>query len=154
MDDYQPENITKVIVYHATGATPYPSLVEALADVHQVDRDRLANALAGVVELLQAEVKQPAPGESIPMRMARASQEEIDGLIDFMRKLEELFDSGDESELLDYFFEEAGGVPNWERTVFGFSVLVDNVCDPSISYLDWKPEFKVLLEQPYKGGDA
>jgi hypothetical protein len=47
--DYQPENITKVIVYHAGGATPYPSLVEALADFHGVDRDRLAEELEFVL---------------------------------------------------------------------------------------------------------
>jgi hypothetical protein len=47
--DHQPEHIKKVLVYHATGATPYRSLVEALADVHGVDRDRLAEELEFVL---------------------------------------------------------------------------------------------------------
>jgi hypothetical protein len=49
MDDFRLEQIRRVVVYHATGATPYPSLAEALADVHQVDRDRLAEELEFVL---------------------------------------------------------------------------------------------------------
>jgi hypothetical protein len=51
--DHQPEHIKKVLVYHATGATPYRSLVEALADVHGVDRDRLDYELTAVLLRMQ-----------------------------------------------------------------------------------------------------
>jgi hypothetical protein len=74
---------------------------------------------------------------------AKASQEEVDRLIHFLRSLEELVDSYDEDALLDLLFN--GGVPTWERTVFGYLVLVDNACDPDKGYLDWKPEIKKLL---------
>lgn len=45
--------------------------------------------------------------------------------------------------------QEAKGVnvPAWERTVFGYEVLVDNCCDPDKSYLDWKPELKKLMPE-------
>jgi hypothetical protein len=127
-------------------------LNDALADAHQVDRHRLANELTAVLLGLRAEVQQNINGTVGHITMAKASQQEVDDLIDFLRTLEEKVEEWDESDLLDYL--EHRGVPSWERTVFGFSVLVDNVCDPDVSYLDWKPELKRLLEQPYQGGDA
>lgn len=33
------------------------------------------------------------------------------------------------------------------RVIIGFEVLVDNVCDPDLDYLDYKPEIKKLLEK-------
>jgi hypothetical protein len=57
MDDFRLEQIRRVVVYHAGGATPYPSLVEALADVHGVDRDRLAEALEFVLLRLKAKAR-------------------------------------------------------------------------------------------------
>ena len=32
------------------------------------------------------------------------------------------------------------------RVIFGFEVLVDNVCDPDLDYLEFKPEIKKLFE--------
>lgn len=32
------------------------------------------------------------------------------------------------------------------RIIFGFEILLDNVCDPDLDYLDYKPELKKLLE--------
>jgi hypothetical protein len=32
------------------------------------------------------------------------------------------------------------------RILMGYEVLVDNVCDPDLDYLDFKPELKKLLE--------
>ena len=32
------------------------------------------------------------------------------------------------------------------RVVFGYEVLVDNVCDPDLDYLEFKPELKKLME--------
>lgn len=47
--------------------------------------------------------------------------------------------------------QEAAGVnvPPWERTVFGYDVLVENVCDPEKDYLDWKPGIVVHDDQPH-----
>jgi hypothetical protein len=33
------------------------------------------------------------------------------------------------------------------RVVFGYEILVDNVCDPNLDYLEFKPELKELLEK-------
>ena len=33
------------------------------------------------------------------------------------------------------------------RVVFGYEVLVDNVCDPNLDYLEFKPEIKSLMEK-------
>jgi hypothetical protein len=32
------------------------------------------------------------------------------------------------------------------RIIFGYEVLIDNVCDPELDYLEFKPELKKLLE--------
>jgi len=32
------------------------------------------------------------------------------------------------------------------RIILGFEVLIDNVCDPNLDYLDYKPEIKEKLE--------
>lgn len=32
------------------------------------------------------------------------------------------------------------------RVIFGYEVLVDNVCDPELDYLDYKKELKDLME--------
>ena len=32
------------------------------------------------------------------------------------------------------------------RVVFGYEVLVDNVCDPDLDYLEFKPEIKKFLD--------
>ena len=38
----------------------------------------------------------------------------------------------------------------WSRILFGFEVLVDNVCDPELDYLDYKKELKQLMEDKEK----
>ena len=36
------------------------------------------------------------------------------------------------------------------RVIFGYEVLVDNVCDPELDYLDYKKELKELMESNEK----
>jgi hypothetical protein len=33
------------------------------------------------------------------------------------------------------------------RIIYGYEVLVENVCDPDLDYLEYKPEIKKLLEK-------
>jgi len=33
------------------------------------------------------------------------------------------------------------------RVIFGYEVLIDNVCDPELDYLDYKPELKKMFEE-------
>lgn len=89
------------------------------------------------------------------MRMAKASESDINTLREFLMKLEELA----EEDFLEALTKEARRVPTgWRRVVEGYVVLVDNVCDPDKNYLDFKPELAALLEprpQPQpKEGDA
>ncbi len=46
---------------------------------------------------------------------------------------------------MDYFQRHISHIHM--RVIFGFEVLVDNVCDPDLDYLEYKPEIKKLLEE-------
>ena len=35
----------------------------------------------------------------------------------------------------------------WNRILFGFEVLLDNVCDPELDYLDFNKELKAMLKR-------
>jgi hypothetical protein len=50
--------------------------------------------------------------------------------------------------IYDYYFDYyRGNISHIHmRVVFGYEVLVDNVCDPDLDYLEFKPELKKLLE--------
>ncbi len=103
------------------------------------------------------------------MKMARASKDDLDRMIAFMQFIEEFMDYGtytpenDEVEeesidLTDEAFVERirelwgrrfghHGVDGaWARVVFGYGVLIDNVCDPNADTLEWKPELAAKLE--------
>lgn len=45
----------------------------------------------------------------------------------------------------DYYKSQISHI--YMRIIFGFEVLVDNVCDPDLDYLDFKPELKKLMEE-------
>ncbi len=62
--------------------------------------------------------------------MAKASAQETERLFRWLQKQE----------------ENGVNVPAWERTVFGYTVLVDNCCDPDLNYLEWRPEYKKAID--------
>lgn len=35
----------------------------------------------------------------------------------------------------------------WNRILFGFEVLLDNVCDPELDYLDFNKELKAMIKR-------
>lgn len=98
------------------------------------------------------------------MRMAKASKRDIDMTIEFFQLIEEFMDNGtvlkgeEEHDVTDEEFvaimREMWGRrfgpckvdAAWTRVVFGCSTLIDNCCDPSLDYLDWKPEYKAAIE--------
>ena len=41
---------------------------------------------------------------------------------------------------------------SFERVVFGFGILLENCCDPDLSYLDWRPDIRAFLESQQEGG--
>lgn len=64
------------------------------------------------------------------MKQAKASFEEVQRLAEFLTKME----------------ERGEHVPPWRRVVHGYTVLFDNCCDPDLDYLEWKPEYKAMIE--------
>lgn len=102
------------------------------------------------------------------MKMAKASQEEMDRAMKLVRLLESTIDTrpfdtpqfpGTDEAEGDYFDEDDSDdlkklvaqirelCPGLMRVVFGFHVLVDNCCDPTSDTLAWKPEL-AALHQP------
>jgi hypothetical protein len=45
---------------------------------------------------------------------------------------------------MDYYQRHISHI--YGRVILGYEVLVDNVCDPDLDYLEFKPEIKQLLE--------
>ncbi len=78
-------------------------------------------------------------GVRIIMKMARASDKEVECLIEWLDKLEAACSTLWNEDNIAII---AQGIPEWRRVVFGHSTLVDNACDKTLDYLDWKPEIK------------
>lgn len=83
--------------------------------------------------------------ETHQIRMAKASQHDVDEVMSFLQELEEKTDDydcldSDLGEWVNQNFHKIYG--KYERILLGFSTLVDNVCDPNIDYLDYTPELK------------
>jgi len=79
--------------------------------------------------------------------MAKASEIDIDKVQNFFEQLEDMIqgdvDPVDVSDFVRASFPHGG---SWERLVHGYRVLLDNVCDPNKSYLDWKPEIQAAMD--------
>lgn len=74
------------------------------------------------------------------MKMAKAPIEEWERVMRFVNELEhELKYCEMSDEQLGKWVREKA--PSMTRTVFGYSVLVDNCCDPNVTTLAWKPEW-------------
>ena len=83
------------------------------------------------------------------MRMARASTKELTALETFMRLLAEKVDeTWDEGEIALFVREQLAKADfSVERVTWGYRVLCQNVCDPALDYLAWKPEIKGTQER-------
>lgn len=83
------------------------------------------------------------------IRMARASEKELIALETFMSLLEEkVAETWDESELALFVREQLAKADfSVERVTWGYRVLFQNVCDPALDYLEWKPEIKGTQER-------
>lgn len=104
------------------------------------------------------------------MKMAKASADDVKRVVDFFEWLETFCDEGvdnskpydEENDCFPALEDEAAMdaiktefsrwtrrptvAASWRRVVWGFSILCDNVCDPSSDVLEWKPEIKSALE--------
>ncbi len=82
--------------------------------------------------------------------MAKASQSDVDAVRDFFQALESKLDYWETTdESLGQWLETAYPTISsaWERILLGYEVLVTNACDPTLTYLDYKPEIKQALTQ-------
>ena len=80
------------------------------------------------------------------MKMAKASSEEIQQVIDFANKIMQEQDFPEMSnEELGKFVRKA---PPLSRIIFGYEILVNNCCDQSSRTLEWRQDI-VLLEENY-----
>ncbi len=107
--------------------------------------------------------------ETIQVKMAKASKDDIDRCRKFFQFVEEFMEYGthtpendeveeDSIDLTDEMFVEKlremwggrmvrrpGVDTSWNRVVWGCDILIDNVCDPNSDVLDWKPEYAEKL---------
>jgi hypothetical protein len=83
--------------------------------------------------------------------MSKASQSDLDTLRQFFDILETRLndpelDSHDLGNWLRTAYDDIEG--KWERILLGYEILVANVCDPTLTYLDYNPTIKSLLTRP------
>lgn len=82
------------------------------------------------------------------MKMAKASKQDISSMTDFFQELEELIEHSQASaEVIGQATQRLWPTiaSAWCRVVIGCGVLIDNCCDPDLSYLEWRPDIKALL---------
>jgi hypothetical protein len=83
------------------------------------------------------------------MKMAKATNDEVERAIEFAGKFDQeihgrfALDGMSDEELGGWVRDEA---PQLSRIIFGYKVLVDNCADPSLDYLEFKPEIKAAME--------
>lgn len=83
------------------------------------------------------------------MVAAKCSMEDLSQIREFLRKLEELVHAGSHKDLVEFVdknFDQHCG-RHYERLIFGYETLLENVCDPGVTHLAWKAELKDLIEE-------
>lgn len=88
--------------------------------------------------------------EQIQLRCARAYPEEIQKVREWFQKLEDVMNDDENSdsqygEWLRKHYHEVEG--KWERILLGYETMFDNACDPSLTYLAFKPEILEKMQQ-------
>jgi hypothetical protein len=109
--------------------------------------------------------------KTVPVRMARATHDDIDRVVKFFQLIEEYMEYGTHTPQSDEFEEESIELTpdvfvhylrtlwhgssvepsvdgSWSRVVNGYAVLVDNICDPNSDVLEYKPELAAKLSSP------
>jgi hypothetical protein len=86
--------------------------------------------------------------KTIPLRMARATCDDLKGLREFFQELSETMERGAPDASLGYVVVKywRGLVETaWERVLMGYEVMLANACDPTASTLEWKPDIARAL---------
>ncbi len=78
------------------------------------------------------------------LKMAKASPEEVENLRRFFNTVETMFEkyNWQNDEQFIKVLKKKFNQVQWQRVVMGYEILVENMCDPNLSYLDYKPEIK------------
>lgn len=83
------------------------------------------------------------------MKAAKASPDDVDQMRDFLFELNDMVNNP-ENSIHDigtfchaHFNHKCGR--HFQRVLFGYDTLIENACDPTLSYLDWKPEIKEAI---------
>jgi hypothetical protein len=103
------------------------------------------------------------------VKMAKASKDDIQKVIDFFRFIEEYFEDGTfttdsedaepikltEQEFVSRLsalwggpFKPVGVDCMWQRVVFGCSMLIDNCCDPEADCLELRHDWAKAIDPP------
>ena len=84
-----------------------------------------------------------ADAQEFQVTMARATDEDIKAVREFLDYMEEQAEDfvPDPFGLVQRYNDAAA---SFERIVLGYQVLRDSLCDPSLSYLDVRPEIKAM----------
>jgi hypothetical protein len=89
--------------------------------------------------------------EAHGMRMARAYPEQIQAMREWFNRIEELLDqAGDNHQEIGEFVEKtfaANRIDEYERILFGYETLIENACDPTLTYLEFKPEILAAMKK-------
>ena len=94
------------------------------------------------------------------MMMAKASNEDISKFNDFFIKLEQEIERCDnyeidEFDLGEWLIKNYKKIDNvWNKVVWGYDILIKNVCNQNKDYLDWKTEIKTLLAKGQKADNV
>lgn len=79
---------------------------------------------------------------------ARARPDQVQRVRNWFQELEEVLNSDKPDSALGEWIDAtyARVESEWERILFGYETMVDNACDPTLSYLDFKPEIKAAMK--------
>ncbi len=75
------------------------------------------------------------------MRIARATEEEVLKLNEFLIHLEEMIENSEVSGWVKDNFPK----DSWRRVIWGYMILHDNAADTELDYLDFRQEIKAAL---------
>jgi len=91
--------------------------------------------------------EQVAPKEIHGLVCARAHPDQVQRVREWFQELEERLDlDGEYAEIGHWLITNYPRVESeWERILFGYETMVENACDPTLSYLDFKPEIKSAM---------
>jgi hypothetical protein len=83
------------------------------------------------------------------MKAAKCSTEDVDQVRAFLQQLETMVHSGTNKDLVEFIEKnfDAHCGRHYERLLFGYETMIENACDPSVSYLEWRPELKQIIEE-------